>query len=572
MRKGLVVTLGVVALFLVASQSFSIAPVISSIPDIIVSDAEQNTATEDRNFFIFSNALDLDELVRDDDTTRSALKWFFIQSSGPAMSLNGITEYTGTNYTNPGASDIRAVSRLLTVRNIDWSPPTSSIPFPNPGVASADSMIQMVVTDQTKVDSAPVTITSVNTPNNASTQPRDRLVPQSIKTYTFASGPEGWEFIPGNDPGSSLYPASSSTPAGSLGVTKSATQQIVVYGAWEMPKNPTVADAIHPRWGTVVRARYQVRSTVTSADTNDCPGFRMRCIWAHVMLSGTAWVYDAMNPDTNDDLEVDYFTTWLPAANTGVPGRAPGTTAKTYTLLYYPQQIETLTSTDAIAYFTFDLLDADFSQTDAGTLYVDQVDIDVFDRPDASVGTVVPALTASNFTAWVQNVGNISPAPTGPPFGPPNTTGMTVTRGASSLAITVTGTNKWGDATAVSDTAAKLTPGNYYRTRFILTSSQASGQSGPVLRSALISSRGVWAANKNLFGGGTWSQIRTEPTEFELWYEAPRSTDAAYSSQTEDMKVRAQSYITFNPSIPANKTVAGTLTITSVVTQMMSIP
>jgi len=53
-----------------------LAPIISCIPDIIISDADQKSA--DRNLFIFENALNLDELVRD-DTAASLLKWSFVE-------------------------------------------------------------------------------------------------------------------------------------------------------------------------------------------------------------------------------------------------------------------------------------------------------------------------------------------------------------------------------------------------------------------------------------------------------------------------------------------------------------
>jgi len=53
-----------------------LAPVISCIPDIIVSDADG-----DPDFFIFNNALDLDELVSDNTAASSLLKWSLVQST-----------------------------------------------------------------------------------------------------------------------------------------------------------------------------------------------------------------------------------------------------------------------------------------------------------------------------------------------------------------------------------------------------------------------------------------------------------------------------------------------------------
>ena len=59
MRKGLV-TLGVVALVLAVSPSFAEAPLLTCLPDIVISDVEQNSATADANLFVFSD----DDLLR----------------------------------------------------------------------------------------------------------------------------------------------------------------------------------------------------------------------------------------------------------------------------------------------------------------------------------------------------------------------------------------------------------------------------------------------------------------------------------------------------------------------------
>jgi len=547
MRKGLVVTLGVVALILAVSQSFALAPVISCIPDIIVSDAEQNAATVDRNFFIFSNALDLDTLVRDDDTTKSLLKWCFVESSpGGSIAINGIRSYTGANYRDPVGFNIRAVSNRATFRNIKWSPTTMTIPFPNPGVASMDSMLQMVVSDGTKVDSQPITVRSANNAAGVANPILDSVTGQRAKQYTFATGAEGWTWF-------TAAPTAAPTNAasgGNLSMTEAAAQNPIVYGAWESPKDPAVA--IHLRWGCVLRARYQMRSSV---DGLSCPGFRFRGIWTRVAQAGGQWNVDFANQDFGDNCEIFNYTYDLSAL--GVPGREPGVAGKTMTLLHYGQQFESLMNAQAIFYITCDLVDADSFGNDAGTLYIDQVDVDGFARPaqTSSLATAVPALSFSSFTGWTRAIAGIGTGYT--------SAGLSLTLGASSIDITVGSGNNMFQASAVSPSAA-LTAGLYYRTIFTVTSSQSASNFGPTIYAGYVSTRFVWAVNKVMPGGGTFSQIGTTPTEYEVWAQAPTAFSGA---QTEPMQVRFMTYLIGNPVVPFNRMVAGTLRCTGVVTQ-----
>jgi hypothetical protein len=80
-------------------------PVISCIPDIIISDAERNSAT-DRNFFVFENALDLDQFVRDGTEPSSILRWSFVQPTpGKLLSASqGSAEQNQQAPTTPSKS------------------------------------------------------------------------------------------------------------------------------------------------------------------------------------------------------------------------------------------------------------------------------------------------------------------------------------------------------------------------------------------------------------------------------------------------------------------------------------
>jgi len=554
MRRGFVVPL-VVAFFLAVSQGFALAPLISCIPDVIVSDAEQNTLTGDRNFFIYSNALDLDEIVTDGDTTISMLKWCFLETTPASIQINGKASYAGPNFKDPGASNIRAVSRYATLRNVKWSPLSGTMPFPDPGVASMGSTLQMYVSDGTTVDSQTVLVTTVNTATSAGQ--KDRLVMQSLKSYPFTAGSEGWTWY--QQSGGGIYPATGQASGGNLSIQETAAQVPIVFGSWESPRDPAVS--LHSSFGCVLRARFQVRS---SADGPLVPGFRMRAIWTRVVQSGGAWNVDFLNPDTNDNYEVMNTGIYIPAGNVGVLGREPGVAGKVYTALFYPQQIDSLQSTSAVTYITYDLVDVDTFADHSGTLYVDQVDVDGMDRPatNSSLATAVPGLTyTTGFTGWVAQVASIgagSSLPAAPAIG-------------ADIAITVASANKLFEVSVVSPGGTALESGRYYRSIFTVTSTQASGNIGPTIRAGYASSRMTYSVNKDLGGGGTWSQIGPTPTEFEVWIEAPTPWPQA-GTLTEPIQLRFESYLTANPHPIFNKPIAGTLRCTRVVTQMFPAP
>jgi hypothetical protein len=125
MRKGLV-TLGVVALVLAVSPGFAEAPLLSCLPDLVVSDLEENTQTDDTNLFIFQDAIDLDEYVEDADTADDQLRWSFIETSAPGgtIEINGIGSNPAATQPDdllePGAFNIRSTTSLITVVNAAW--------------------------------------------------------------------------------------------------------------------------------------------------------------------------------------------------------------------------------------------------------------------------------------------------------------------------------------------------------------------------------------------------------------------------------------------------------------------
>jgi hypothetical protein len=548
MRKGLVVTLGVVAFFIAVSPVFSLAPVISCIPDIIISDAEQNQ-TQDRNFFIFSAAINLDELVRDDDaTTKAALRWSFVETApGTSIQINGIggmVSPTPDQIKDPGASNLRAVNRMATFRNVTWSPVAGSLPFPNPGASSMTSTLQMYVSDGTSYTGQAMLVRTVNTGVAGTTL--DAVIPQSQKSWLFTSGSDSWTWFDG----SPTYPAPTHTASGgTLQMAKPSATTGITFGGWESPKNPSVA--LKARWGCIMRARYAMTSSVNGAG---CPGFRFQALWYKVMdIGGGNFIPDFLNQDYNDKAEVQVMTTDIPPVLPFVAGREPGTAGKTFTLLYYPQQIATLMDASAIVYITCDMVDADSLNEDLGTLSIDRVDVDGFARPDVGRGTAVAALTTTNFTSWSRAAGQIAGLGQ-----TPTTTGLVATKSATNLVITVPQGNKCLTA-SFSSPGAALKAGSYYRVLWTVnTDRTASSDFAPYIRTSILGSYINWFAHKNLEGGGTRSLIDSTMTPFEQWVCAPSAAPPS-TTATEPMSLRFECYVLTTPNLVFNKNISGTV-------------
>jgi hypothetical protein len=420
-----------------------------------------------------------------------------------------------------------------------------------------DSMIQMVVSDGTKVDSQTVTVTSVNTPNNDPSQPRDGVVPHRLKTWTFAAGTDGWTYLTAS--GTNPPSPGQSSPAGSLAIEETPHGTPITYGTWESPKSPT--DGIAARWGSVIRARYEVVSTVGD---KPCPSLRLRGFWTHVLQSGGSWNLDFLNQDYSDNVELSFISSDLDLFY--VAGRTPGTTPQIFTLLYYPQQIDTLMSSTAVTVISMDLCDVDTlpGSADHGKLSLNEVIVDGLDRPatNSPTATAVGGLSFSNFSAWTPVTKLLDP--TG------SNAGTLPVCSATQIQITVGNTNKLFQASSVGPAIA-LDTGLYYRAIFTVTSTQASGNFGPTILAGFASSRNVGTCVKHLPGGGTWSQIGTTPTEYEVWMEGP-SAFAPSTTQSEPWYLRFESYLTNNPNILFNRTIAGTLRCTGVVTQSFPAP
>jgi len=556
MRKGLV-TLGVVALVLAVSPSFAEAPLLTCLPDIVISDVEQNSATADANLFVFSDAINFDEYVVDPDTSLDQLRWSFIESGGATIEINGIASNPGVNTVEPGADDLRAVAATASFWDVEWTatPPTTA-------GETKEVFIDMFVSDGTAVSTQTVKVTTVNDVDG--TGVGDAIVPVEVASYDFAAGAEGWEqFTAGG-----VIAATLSASGGSLNATEPATHDNIVYGAWESPQDP--ATGVHAKIGCIHRARYQVSTNAVSATKT--PGFRFRAL-AKPMIDVGGGVYD---PDFTDDNynvldALVYSSADLIMGMGGLDARMPGAGSE-YTLMAFPRQVaEQLMEPNVVLYFTADLMDLDGAfDTDSGTLSFESVTIDGVDRPEPGAGTAVAGLTfatadfASGWTAATKALGT----------GTFVSTGLSASATASGLEVTVGTSSEHFEAYAELDTGVALEAGRVYRLMFMATSTETpGGDAGPLLRTNVTSTRFVYSAIKELEGGSLLARLTSTPSPMELWIVAPAAdTTQATAGETEPMRPQIQSYLTANVAqFPFFREVSGTVAITEINTEVFDL-
>jgi len=558
MRKGLV-TLGVVALVLAVSSSFAEAPLLSCLPDIVISDVEQNSQTVDSNLFIFSDAIDLDEYVNDADTPTTALRWSFIESGSQTIEINGILSNPAVDTLDPGVDDIRAVSNMASFKNVAWYGTGQSVG------ATTEVMIEMYVSDVTTVTHQTIKVTTVDTgPTSPTVGPGDEVARAVQANYGFTVGAEGWVWFEQTNQWIAAAPHTAS--GGKLNITEPAVHTLIIFGAYESPKDPTVA--VKPKLGCIMRARYQIAASGVASPTAS-PGFRLRGATVHVSNAGGTWEPNFASEDYNSLDQVQYGTINFIMGSGDFDSRVPGT-GQEYALLVFPRQVsEMLLSTDptepVINYFSCDLLDLEgMTETDAGTLEIDSVVIDGIDRPELGAGTAVPELsfTGTDFSSgWTTGKKGLPP-------GTLNDVGLVASADATGLTITVAPGNEFFEAFCEKTAGVSLTPGRYYRLAFFVTSSEApGGDEGPKVRCNLDSENFVYNALKELQGGSLLARLTSTPSLMELWVVAPSQKGA--TGLTEGMKPKFSSYLGANvASWPFNRTVSGTVKVTAIQTEV----
>jgi hypothetical protein len=380
MRKGLFVTLAIVAIALLSGSVYAFAPVINPVPDIVIGDQEDEAGwTIDRNFFRFTNAFSFLDYVNDQDTTETLIKWSFIEETSPGgtpadwFEIAGITQTTvGNTNPPPGAKDLTLAGTDYTpdIRDI-YASPSGQDPGPYTGIvegAQHSKLIWLYASDGTREDSADTMVFSIDGEYDALSGGAT-----FIKTYTFDTDLEGWSFLGLTTPDFSA--ASSGYSGGRISIS-SANDSTSRVGLFSGPTD------IGYVANNVYRARYVVSSSQATASQN--PQFRMRWIQDQSLESATT-VINASGTYSNSlptDPSTDEYSCYLLpvlAYNLGV---------------------------------AFDMLDFDAGQY--GTHYVDEVTVERFER--SGTGTAVKTYTdSSDFANWsyLTNIGAYGPVTSG---------------------------------------------------------------------------------------------------------------------------------------------------------------
>jgi hypothetical protein len=343
MKKGLITTLlAVAASFSGISSSYAAAPVIGALPDIRIGDQEDNAST-DNNFFVFTNAFRLDDFVSDADTTVSQLRWSFDEGDDPGAAVGVGTNWyrvnnigpihvggnqqvaDGTSFTahlNPGASDIRLASAYATFRDIVFTPgsgPVGTGPIsgrwaapvdPAKSAHAAGKFVTFFVSDGSAVAQDTILVRTVdNTTDFASPVGYNPQI-----TNQFTAGAETWSMInPSGTNGTNLsYDASN----GALTITVNSTSTKFRSNGWQdLSSNPTAGTGGLPYSsvgsGNFVRAKFHIFASGQSSPSQ-IPIFRMRIAYRFAITS-ILDVYHHQTGSSNNLLAQEYRPTSDPA-------------------------------------------------------------------------------------------------------------------------------------------------------------------------------------------------------------------------------------------------------------------
>ncbi len=484
MRKGLFVTLAIVAIAVLSGGVYARPPFIDPMPDIVIGDIEDEEGwTIDRNFFRFPEPFSFLDYVSDTDTTETLLKWSFIEETSPGgtptdwFEINGITQTTAGN-TNPppGAKDLTLGGTDLTPTFRDiYASPYSQNPGPYTGIVEPEGqhskLIFFYASDGTHEDYTDVMVSSID-------GEYDMISPfvVFIKQYTFDTTLEGWSFIPLDVP-PYFSGASSSYSGGRLGIS-SANDTTSRVGFWNGPTEIAyVADSVYS-------ARFLVSSSQATASAN--PQFRMRWIQDQ-SLESASHVVNASGRYSNslltDPTTQEYYCYFAPVLS-GSLGVA------------------------------FDMLD--FNVTHYGTHYVDEITVKRFSR--AAAGTPVKRyIDSSDFANW-QFMTNIGP------YGPVTSGGA----GTGTLSITSTTADTsnfgWWQSSSAANEMSYVADKLYRATYTLSCASEAARNDMPQIRLRCQNEDGQMTQTMELNSqgtGGPGAMPEVGGTDYEVYWETP---------------------------------------------------
>lgn len=342
MKKGLITTLlAVAASFSGISSSYASAPVIGTLPDVRIGDAEDNALT-DNNYFVFTNAFRLDSFVSDADTTVSDLRWSFDEGDDPGapsgtgtswFRVNNIAPIhvggtqqavdgsSATAHLNPGASNIRLASDYATFRDIVFTPGTGLVgsgpvsgrwPAPTEPAKSmhaAGKAVTFFVSDGSAVASDTILVRTVDNATDFASP----VGYNAVITNQFTAGTENWFSISGAVTANGVTNGYNGS-AGALTITVNSTGASFRSNGWYdlAPTGVSGLPLASVGSGNFVRAKFHVYASNPTPATS-IPIFRMRVAYRFAITSILDVYHHNSGSPSSTQLAQEYRPTSDPA-------------------------------------------------------------------------------------------------------------------------------------------------------------------------------------------------------------------------------------------------------------------
>lgn len=364
MNKGLKTTLlAAVASLAGISSSYAAAPVIGSIPDICIGDADDNIGATDNNYFVFTNAFRFDDVVSDADTADSALLWSFDEGDNPdnaadttawfningkapvhvgALAQAGDTSQTLEHLSPASANELRSVSDWASFRDVVLSPGSGGLTTGfNPSAADIAThqkgkTVTLWVSDGSTAVFKDIVVKVVD--DAADAVSGASYVPEAENE--FAAGAEGWVPSKGNNTNeTAAHVTSNNGELRATAVSAPASMGDTRIIGWleSNAADTSDADNLHLTYDEAgsnwVRAKFHMYATgQPTSNKNEIPNLRLRVTsrfaFGNVLdvlhhnnafFANTQHIADDLTPSTDAANPSVYKVDFVPPSATDVP-------------------------------------------------------------------------------------------------------------------------------------------------------------------------------------------------------------------------------------------------------------
>lgn len=480
MKKGLLLTLMLVTIALLCTSAYGSTINISSIPDVIIGDAEQNL-TIDNNFFIYTGVFNFDDEVSfsptDYPSSKPDVKWSFIEyaseadynSATPASSswitINDEDPYTGS-YWDPTTGELRSAAvsgSRADFRNIQLSPTPDNLPYDDPTTDPLDELaprwIDLIAAYAgTTSDTETIIVYALDDGNDSFSdapiwtddfEPTNDWTWSDLAAYYATEFPAPTSLYEETSTGNGDYAVgmeSSDTTADSQWQT--GTAGFMAYGSWLSPSSPM---PIPVTMGKLYKARWSlVGDQTTALDT---------CGWRGLWRTGHG-ASSAGYHQVNDPSQATHPSTISTDPNS----------PSDFEMYFYPPQDvqqyvkDNLAAQDGLA-LAVDMTDG--RPAAVGKILVSEVSVYEYDPPAAVTATysAPPFGTAGDFLVieW-DELNSLSADPSTVVVGVNDSTGVSVNFPARS------GSGFRMGLVSQVNTGQAITAGKLYRLKLNVTS------------------------------------------------------------------------------------------------------